>query len=177
MFDAEVMRLRRLRRTALRARALAESLDSHATRADGVFAKSAAGCWRIARTISGRLRAHPHPRFQRGPSNAAGAFDGLRASWSGAVARYKGRSLQCCSAHLALVIRELDDVRAVAWSADFSENLGRSQAQLRRLIQEADAAAQREGGTQLDAPTQAKSRDCTDSSRAAAAANWPYLAI
>lgn len=176
MFDAEVMRLQRLRSSALRARALAETLNSHSNRGHAVFAQSAASCWRIARTITGRLRSHPHPRFERGPGKLSGAGDRIRAALLAAVARYQGRSLQCCSAHLSLVMRELNDVRAVTWSPELGDSLGRFQAQLHRLIQEADALAQREGGSEPNSsahaePGAAQARNC------AAADNWPYLAI
>jgi hypothetical protein len=176
MFEAEVMRLRRLRSTALRARALAENLNPDSNRGNAVFAQSAASCWRIARTITGRLRSHPHPRFQRGPGKLSSAYEQIRAAWLAAVARYQGRSLQCCSAHLGLVVRQLNDVRAVTWSADLGDSLGRFQTQLERLIQEAEAAAHWESGSEPNSPARsepgtAAAKNCT------AAGNWPYLAI
>jgi hypothetical protein len=168
MFDAEVARLRRLRNTALRARAVVKILSSRTVQPNPVFSRSAAGCWRIARTITGRLRAHPHLGYQRGPGHVRGAYDYLGAAWLGGIARYRGRSVQCCSAQLRLVIRELDDARALTWSADFSDSLGRFQLQIRRLIEEVDAGAHWEAGS---------TRICTGPPPAEAAANWPYLAF
>lgn len=177
IFDPEVVRLRRLRNTALRARALAAVLNSKTVRPNPVFSRSAAGCWRIARTITGRLRAHPHFSHHRGPGDVRGAYDCIRATWLGAIARYRGRSLQCCSAQLRLVIRELDDARALTWSPDLSDSLGRFQLQIRRVIEEVDAGANREAGSQGDAASHADGRVCTVQPRAGAAGNWPYLAF
>jgi len=69
MIDAEVMRLRRLRNTVLRARAMARMLDSHSGRLNSVFSRSAIDCWRVARVITGKLRAHPYLPYQQGPGD------------------------------------------------------------------------------------------------------------
>jgi hypothetical protein len=176
MFDAEVTRLRRLRNTALRVRAIAKNLNSNTVCANAMPSRSAAGCWRIARAITGRLRAHPHLGCQQGPSLVRGACNYLSAAFVAGVARMQGRTLQCCSAQLRLLIRELDDARALTWSADFSDSLGRFQLQIRSLIKEVEAAAQREAGT-IGAAARAETRDCTAQPRAEGAPIWPYLAF
>jgi hypothetical protein len=174
MFDAEVMRLRRLRNTALQVRAIAKNLNSKTVCPNPMLAQSAAGCWRIARSITGRLRAHPHIGYQREPNRLRGAYSHLGAALVASVARLRGRTLQCCSAQLRLLTRELDDVRALTWSADFSDSLGRFQLQIRRLIQEMEAAAQREAGM-TGAAARSETRRCTAPPRAEG--NWPYLAF
>lgn len=85
--------------------------------------------------------------------------------------------MQTLSAELHRVVGELDDARALTWSADLSDTFGRSQAQLRRLIQELDAAARieaaklRDATVQIEATAEARPRD------AGSTANWPYLAF
>ena len=75
MIDYEVLRLRRLRNTALAARAVAAALDSN-PRADGsrrslLSCRSAAGCWRIARVITGWLHRTVNPlRFAQQETHA-----------------------------------------------------------------------------------------------------------
>jgi len=78
MIDAEVLRLRDLRNMALRARALANSLDSGSLADDSVLARSAVTCWTIARIATGRLRAHPYLSYQKEPGQLRGLADRLR---------------------------------------------------------------------------------------------------
>src|ERR1700719_2128341 len=118
MIDTEVMRLRQLRNTALKARALAAALDSDPARRNSVFSQSAVSCWRIARVITGRLRAHPYLSYQRGPSAVRGVYDRLSAGLLSGIARYRGRSAQTFSRELQRVARGLDDARALTWSSD-----------------------------------------------------------
>src|ERR1700689_366856 len=80
MIDAEVLRLRKLRNVALRARALAKILDSDSAQERSIFARSAVTCWTIARVASGRLKAHPYPSYQRGPSPLRELADNAVAS-------------------------------------------------------------------------------------------------
>jgi hypothetical protein len=186
MIDTEVMRLRRLRDTALKARALAAALDSGTDRHSSVFTRSAVSCWRISRVITGWLRAHPYARYQRGPSDMRGVYDRLSAAVQSAIAQSGGRSLQTLSRELQLVARGLDDARALTWSSDLSDTFGRSQLQIRALLNELGsdirdavpptrtAVAPRHG-----TPARLETRT-TDGRRDAAgglAGNWPYLAI
>src|SRR5882724_8177987 len=141
MIDTEVTRLRRLRNTALRARAVAGALNSKSGPRDSAFSRSAVSCWRIVRVITGRLRAHPYLSYQRGPSAVRGLYDRVIAAVLGGIARNRGRGLQTFSDELRRVARELDDARALTWSSDLSDALGRSQMQIRGLIEELDADA------------------------------------
>src|SRR5579862_4204037 len=93
MVDAEVLRLRKLRNAALRARAFAKNLDSGSAEGRSVFAKSALICWTIARVASGRLKAHPYLSYQRGPSWLREMVDGMLASLAAVNARRQNRCL------------------------------------------------------------------------------------
>jgi hypothetical protein len=178
MIDFEVMRLRRLRDTALRVRAIAAVLDSHPARRSSVPARSGQSCWRIARVITGTLRAHPYLKYQRGPSEVRAVYDRIRAGLLGGIARYQGRSLQTLRSELQYVARELDDARALTWSPDLSDTLGRSQTQMRKLIKELDAAARTEAGSRIETDTRADARSVALRDDAGTVAgNWPYLAF
>lgn len=175
MIDAEVLRLRRLRDTALRGRAIATALES--PRHTAMSCASATACWRIARVVTGRLRAHPYLGYQREPSEWRGAYHRFSANLRSMIARYQGRQLQTLALELQRVVRELDDARALTWSADLSDTFGRSQLQIRRLIEELSDEARHEPGAN---PVSAALRGLAEAHAndgGSAAANWPYLAI
>jgi hypothetical protein len=178
MIDTEVMRLRRLRNTLLRARALARALDPDSARHNSLFSRSAVSCWRISRVITGWLRAHPYLSYQQGPSEMRALYDRLSTGLLGAVARYRGRSLQIFSSELQRVARGLDDARALTWSSELSDTLGRTQMQIRSLIQELDADAYKEGAPR-DATTARVDMRAGNAHDGASsvAENWPYLVI
>jgi hypothetical protein len=178
MIDSEVMRLRRLRNTALRARALAVALDPDSARRNSVFSRSSLNCWRISRVITGWLRAHPYLSYHQGPSAMRGFYDRLSAALLGVFARYRGRSLQTFSGELRQVARGLDDARALTWSSELSDTLGRAQTQIRTLIQELDADAHKEGASRDATMARVDLRvgDGRDGA-SSVAGNWPYLAI
>jgi len=178
MIDAEVTRLRRLRNTVLRARAMARVLDSHSGRLNSVFSRSRIDCWRIARVITGKLRAHPYLAYQQGPGDLRTIYNHIAAKLLGGIARRRSRPCRTMAAEMERVSRELDDVRALTWCSELSDTLGRSQIHIRRRVAELDAAARQEGGSsyqpaRMDTPVMADGRD--DSSRATG--QWPYLAI
>jgi len=177
MIDTEVVRLQRLRNTALRARAIATALAAAAPMHDSVMSHGAAACWRIARIITGTLRAHPYLGFQRGPSNVRGAYDRLTATMLGALARNRGRSLQLLCGELAHVVRELDDARALTLSTELSDAFGRSQAQLRGVIAEIDTGMRSKSGARLNAARKDSRAAVIRDDTGGVAANWPYLAF
>src|SRR5258708_38913727 len=127
MSESEVTRVGRLRNPALRGRAVAATLDSEPARRDSVFSRGAVSCWQIARIITGLLRAHPYLSYQRGPSEVRGVYDRLSAGLLGGIARYRGRSHQTFSDELRRVARRLDDARALTWSSELRDTLGRAQ--------------------------------------------------
>jgi hypothetical protein len=165
MIDTEVVRLQRLRNTALRARAIATALG--AAKGTSVMSRSAANCWRLARVITGTLRAHPYLGYQRGPSMFRGAYDRLTATILGAIARNRGRTRPLLSGELGLLLRELEDVRALTLSTELSDTLGRLHGQIHGLMAE------------LDSGVRAKRTERRPELRdnAGVAANWPYLAF
>ncbi|MEA3140909.1 MAG: hypothetical protein QOK23_3078 [Gammaproteobacteria bacterium] len=173
MIDTEVVRLRNLRNVALRARAFARVLGKPT--ADGaVFARSAVICWTIARIATGRLRAHPYLSYQQGPSRLRDLVDRSMASVVAFGARRSGRSATVYIEELQRVARAVDDARALTWSAEFSDALGRTQVQLRRLTQELDGRAQHESGTVREFQVEVTAAALQE---IAVESNWPYLAI
>jgi hypothetical protein len=183
MIDTEVMRLRGLRNTALRARAIAAALDLGAAHRNSVFSRSALCCWRVARVITGWLRAHPYLSYQQGQSEVRGLYDRLSADLLGRVARYRGGSLHIFADELRRVAREVDDARALTWCSDLSDSLGRSQAQIRELIKELDAGrrdeedARPETALRIAARTSPLRHDAGRQDADSGAGIWPYLAI
>jgi len=176
MIYAEVVRLRKLRNVALRARAFAKALESNSI--DGaVFAQCALACWNIARIASGTLRAHPYLSYQQGPSRMRALADQAIAWLAGFSARRRRRSATVCALELQCVAREVSDVRALTWLPDLSDALGRIQLRLRRLTTELDVGAQRE----LDAVPKSAvvgtemNDDALD--EIGPENSWPYLAI
>jgi hypothetical protein len=175
MIDAEVSRLRNLRDIALRARALANSLDSDS---DSVLARSAVICWTIARIATGRLRAHPYLSYQKGPGRLRELADRLLASLVALNARRGNRCLSVFALELQAVASRVDDVRALTWSPDLSDALGRMQIQIRRLANELELGALEESGAIVMPRVQAAVRAETgDSVNISVENNWPYLAI
>jgi hypothetical protein len=173
--DDEVLRLRRLRATALRVRAFARALAAGASNDHALFSRTACTCWRIARTITGRLRSHPHLRYQRD----AGA---LAALWYDAVARLlvarsgsQGDLLGELRASLRGISRELADARALTWSPDLSDSLGRSQLEVKKLIDAAERAAIALDPRAIARNSQATALNAAHRSAADAPAQWPYL--
>jgi hypothetical protein len=179
MIDAEVLRLRNLRNIALRARALANSLDSDSAADHSVLARSAVTCWTIARIATGRLHAHPYLNYHKGPSQLRDLADRVIASVVALNARRQNRRLSVYAAQLQAVAREVDDVRALTWSADLSDALGRMQFQMRRLANELDLKGAGETGATF--LPRVKAVACADDDNSlddiTVESNWPYLAI
>ncbi len=178
MIDAEVLRLRRLRDVALRTRALGHSLDAQITSKDSVFARSAVACWTVARIVTGRLRAHPYLSYQEGPSRLRGTLDRLAASLLAPSARRGNRAFGVYGAQLRAFAREVDDVRALTWSPDLSDALGRMQIQIRRLTRELEIGAHAEtGATELPRVAAAGAETAGSLDGLTVENSWPYLAI
>jgi hypothetical protein len=179
MIDAEVVRLRKLRSVALRARALAKALETDSIE-HNVFARSAVLCWTISRIATGHLRAHPYQSYQRGPSPIRELADSAFASMTALTARRQSLRFSVYAPQLQCVAREVADARALTWSADLSDALGRAQLQLRRLATELDTGVQHEAG----APAMPRITSISRAPENAGAledlgpeTHWPYLAI
>ena len=176
MIDTEVIRLRQLRNTALRARAIALALNALHAESGSVLSRSALACWRIARVITGKLRAHPYQSYQRDAGHLRSVYDGAVAALVGVLTKYRGGAFGRYSARLQTVARELDDARALTWSPALSDALGRSQAEIRALMKELAAHARGEVGARIEAGAGlAVGVARGDESRVAT--NWPYLAF
>jgi hypothetical protein len=145
MVDPEVSRLRRLRAMALRLRAIACTLRSKPYASNEVLLERAAGAgWRIARAVSGRLRAHPYASYQQDAGLGRRLCDGLFANFLALGISTRAQALAKTECHLGALARQLADVRALTWSPDLSESLGRSQFELNQLF---DALARETPGT------------------------------
>jgi hypothetical protein len=171
MIDVEVIRFRRLRRVALLTRKLAQTLHQRCAD-DGAFARSAVAAWSVARLINGRLKSHPNLNYQQGPGALQSVMDHGLAMLTGLVAVKQGRPHTVFLEQLQILAREMDDTRALTWSAELGDALGRAQWQLLRLLQELSAGLRREGGVQAEVRTEVQS-----SSTAASSTDWPYMAI
>jgi hypothetical protein len=138
--NEDVIRLRRLRRTALRTRALATVLDDRSRRSPSLIERGAVLSWRIARISSGKLRSHPNPRFHREQGSLDTIQDGFAAISEGLFARKREQRLSAFTAQLKVLAQQLDDTRALTLTPDLSDTLGRAQVHMRELL--ADCARQ-----------------------------------
>lgn len=138
--DGEVIRLRQLRERALKTRALAMAMDAGELSLNTALARSAHSCWRIAKVVTGALRGHPNLSWQKDYSPLRAAYDRLNARFMAVTARRRGTSAREFCEALWGVARELDDARALTWSAELSDTLGRAQLQMRQLLREFEAA-------------------------------------
>jgi hypothetical protein len=190
MIDTEVARLRRLRGTALRVRAVARSLGgAHGPGASAPLAalldRGRYAAWRIARAVSGRLRAHPYQRFQKDAGVGVVLKNSLVAAAAGFGARSERPALLGFETHLRQLAKELDGARALTWASDLSDSFGRSQIEIRSLLAEVGAARECAALTPvpegLASVTPAASRTEMSVNGPNYAANaetdWPYLAF
>jgi hypothetical protein len=167
----EVARLRRLRKTALRVRALGSALNTGKRRL-GSFAFGALLNWQVARIATGRLRSHPYRRYQKDPGFFASGADRFEAFIMGKVANLRGRGARVFLNELRAAARELDDTRALTLSADLGDALGRAQTSMRALIEEVCLQARVESGLKSDSR-----RDVTDRLASPNLSASPYLAL
>jgi hypothetical protein len=170
MVDAEVLRLRKLRKVALRTRVLGKILAAEGGSKNSVFARASVLCWTIARIATGRLRAHPYLSYQRGHGQLAGIADAAIAAATATAARRRNREFEAFGEQLLAVAREVDDVRFVSWSPDLSDALGRMQIQIRHILGELDCKLP---SARSAAPVVARRAI----QELVAEDNWPYLAI
>jgi hypothetical protein len=170
MSDAEVIRLRRLRRAALLTRALAHSLAARQPEQEA-FARSAVSAWSIARLMTGRLLSHPNLSYQQGPGALRSSIDAALAEVTALVAVKQDRPYGVFAQQLQILAREVDDVRALTWSADLSDALGRAQWQLLKSLQDLNAGIRLEGGAPVEVRAEIQAQ------AAANPTDWPYLAI
>ncbi len=191
MNDPEVARLRRLRNAALLVRKIARELSAmRCAASDPLLVGVAHASWRIVRTVSGRLKAHPYVRYQKGASLGALLAHSLMAQLLVLTTGTRPKALAACAGFLRQLMRQLDDARALTWAADLSDAFGRSQAELDALMD----AIEREIRSSTPVPSRSNSvpsRDTPPTARGTAAVvpaaahlapprmseDWPYLAF
>jgi hypothetical protein len=173
MLDPEIERLRRLRGAALKLRELAKELAARGGASDEpLLHRGACSAWRVARIVSGRLRAHPFADFQKDAGVAVVVGNAVTAKLTAQLATTRARALKAFDRQLKDVRRQLDDARALAWDADLSDTLGRSQVELRALAAATqDALSARRGTT---APLASLTR-INPGERAVT--DWPFVAL
>jgi hypothetical protein len=167
MINKEVERLRRLRATALRVRTVARALDP----CDALLNRGKCIAWRVARTASGRLRAHPYSRFQKDPGIGVAVANGLAAASAALGVKSRHHGLLRFEAHLRSLARELSDVRALTCASDLNESFGRSQIEIRALLA---ALAYEIGGDRIP---EASVISPVHGAAASVDSDWPYLAF
>ena len=143
-----------------------------------VLLERAAGAgWRIARAVSGRLRAHPYANYQQDAGLGERLCDTLSASFLALGIRTREQALAKCEWHLGALADQLADVRAVTWSPGLSESLDRSQFELSQLL---DALARETLGT---TGSRSLPHGCAVAAEGAGrftaslVGDWPYLAL
>jgi hypothetical protein len=137
MSDSEVARLRRLRSCALRVRATALALATiRCVSNDSLLLRAAGSSWRIARTVSGRLKAHPYARYQKDVTVGWLLRNAALAKWTAHTKRNRMQVLLECESQLRQLVRQLDDARALTWLPDLSDAFGRYQTEIKALMAE-----------------------------------------
>jgi hypothetical protein len=120
---------------ALRVREIARRLGAARWGIDEpLLVRGACASWRIARVVSGKLMEQPYPRYQRGPGVAALIDNRLAAEWIALISKNRSSGLKAYASELQSLARQLDDVRALTWSIEFSDALGRSQSEIKTLL-------------------------------------------
>ena len=146
MIDSEVERLRRLRGSALQLREVARALGNNkCSRGDGLLNQGRCAAWRVARTVSGRLRAHPNVRYQKDAGIGTLLKNGVVATMTSLTASNRRQVMLEFGRQLKSVMRELDDARALTWASELSEIFGRSQREIRALIAAVDGETRDSG--------------------------------
>jgi len=170
MVDMEIQRLRRLRGSALRVRAVAIALRRRFPgRDDDVLRAGQYAAWRVARAVAGRLRAHPYRAYQKDAGVGVVLKNAYVASLGafGVTSRHLAHSR--FHRHLTDLARLLEDARALTSAAELHEAFGHSHLELRSLFRA------------LEDPSSARGPNPQSGAAApgepAPDAHWPYLAF
>lgn len=167
MSNQEVKRLRQLRTTALRVRAIAQSLAP----SDSLLNRGRCAAWRVARIVSGRLRAHPYSGFQKDPGIGVIVANSLAAASAALGVKTRRQGLLRFEAHMRSLARELSDFRALTCASDLNDSFGRSQSEIRALL----AALAYETGRVHAKETSAMTPVTNAGSARTVDSDWPYL--
>lgn len=178
MIDPEVARLRRLRDEALRVREIALALGSRPSPSDSLFTRSACASWRLARVVSGRLKAHPYLRYQKDAGLVTLLRNRLAALFTAMTRTDPVSGLTHFEAELRALQGHLDDTRALIWSSDFSDTLGRSQYEISSLLEDIGQVTGSESVPVDRLPKRApRTEELVGSLASSVPADWPYLAF
>ena len=182
MIDPEVARLRRLRDEALRVRELARRLGAARWGInDPLLTRGALASWRIARVVAGKLIEHPYLRYQQGAGLGSLLGNRLAAEWIALTRKDRWQGFKALAFELQSLLRQLDDARALTRSTDFSDTLGRSQGEIKSLLQTLDAETQGIAPEPRLRPARADATPRTDVLVEGLAqgleGDWPYLAF
>jgi hypothetical protein len=137
MIDPEVARLRRLRDEALRVREIARRLVGTARwgTEDPLLERGACASWRIVRVVTGKLVEHPYLRYRQGAGVGTLIGNRLTAEWTALLSKDRSSGLKAYASELESLSRLLGDARALTRSTDFSDAVGRSQNEVKTLLQ------------------------------------------
>jgi hypothetical protein len=193
MIDPEVARLRRLRDEALRVRQIARRLGAARWgNNDPLLNRGACASWRLVRVVTGKLIEHPYLRYQQGAGLGTLLGNRLAAEWIAVTRKERSQGLKTLAFELQSLSRQLDDARALTWSTDFSDALGRSRSDINSLLHALGAETQtatetratENQGVALEPrlrPARAEGAPRTDSLVGGLAqrleGDWPYLAF
>jgi len=180
MSDSEVARLRRLRSSALRVRAVARALgNTRQTLHDPLLNRARCAAWRVARVVSGQLRRHPYARFQRDAGIGVVFKNSFLAAVAALHAGSRRQALLSLESHLRRLARRLDDARALTLVCDLSDSFGRLQIEIRSVLTALEQRAAVEPRTALERETPGAPVAARPATRYAmtADADWPYLAL
>jgi hypothetical protein len=178
MIDPEVARLRRLRGEALRVRAIARALGAARWATNDTFlSRGACASWRVARIVSGKLKAHPYLRYQKDASAGVHVRNRLAAWYLALVCKDRIHALKEYESRLCALVRQLEDTRALAWSSDFSDSLGRAVYDISSLLDDLGPVTQ-SAATRQRLPVRApRGEQLVDNLGSAIPGDWPYLAF
>jgi hypothetical protein len=179
MSDTEVARLRRLRGSALRVRSIARALGSARWASnDTLMSRGACTSWRLARMVTGHLRAHPYVRYQKDAGFGCRVCNRVLAGFLAVSSRNRTRALMEYEARLRRLLRQLDDARALTWTPHLSDSFGRSQLEIKSLLA---ALADETNGVQESSRAPKRGPSITASRAedfgAPIQGDWPYLAF
>jgi hypothetical protein len=120
---------------ALRVREIARRLGAARWGIDEpLLARGACASWRIARVVTGKLMEQPYLRYQQSAGVGSLIGNRLAAEWIALVSKDRPSGLKAYAFELQSLLRQLDDVRALTWSIEFSDALGRSQSEIKTLL-------------------------------------------
>lgn len=172
MIDGEVSRLRQLRNSALKVRAIAYGLQTTLGLIDDpVLNRVACSAWRISRIVSGRLLGHPYLEYQRGPTVLQLVGHVAQAASARLMAVDRARSLRTFSVKLRKLLRELDNTRSLTWTLELSACFARSQAELSSALHVIELQV---GTTSRQIYLHANSAPSV--AGASSQGTWPYIA-